>query len=144
MTTPYGEPLTIEGTLLRLEGHTEFSLGPQSNRGNSVTVEGLGQSKQFRWNLSTECAPHPYSLLDGILIAPGASVLVRTPTGLTPLTKVELAASTHAPGPLFYGVYTTPPTEIVVERSDGSILYTENITARATEETEFCEGYAEK
>jgi hypothetical protein len=54
-----------------------------------------------------------------------------------------LAASTHAGGPLFYGVYTTPPTEIIVERSDGSILYSESLAAKATEETEFCEGYAE-
>lgn len=143
VTTPYGEPLTIQGTLLRFGGHTEFSLGPQSTRGNQVTSEELGQSKQFQWSLSTECAAHPYTLIDGILIAPDASVLVRTQAGLTPLTKVELAASTHAPGPLFYGVYTTPPTEIIVERSNGSTLYTENITAKATEETEFCEGYAE-
>jgi hypothetical protein len=55
---------------------------------------------------------------------------VRTPTGLTPLTDVELAASTHAPGPLFYGIYTTPPTEIVVERADGSIIYTETSPPR--------------
>jgi hypothetical protein len=144
VTTPSGETLTIQGTLMRFDGHTEFSLGPQSIRGDSANGEELGQSKQFRWNLSTECAPHPYSLIDGILIAPGASVLVRTPIGLTPLTKVELTASTHAPGPLFYGVYPTPPTEIIVERSDGSILYAENIAAKATEETEFCEGYAEQ
>jgi hypothetical protein len=144
VTTPSGEPLTIQGTLMRFGGHTEFSLESQTTRGDSVNSEELGQSKPFRWNLSTECAPHSYSLIDGILTAPGASVLVRTPTGLTPLTKVELAASTHAPGPLFYGVYTTPPTEIIVERSDGSILYTENIAAKATEETEFCEGYVEQ
>lgn len=63
---------------------------------------------------------------------------------LVSLTKVELAASTHVPGPLFYGVYPTPPTEIVVERSDGSVLCTESLAAKATEETEFCEGYAER
>lgn len=82
-------------------------------------------------------------MLDGILLRPGASILVRTPAGLVPLTKVELAASIPAEGPLFYGVYATTPTEIVVERSNGSILYTESLAAKATEETEFCEGYAE-
>jgi hypothetical protein len=60
------------------------------------------------------------------------------------ITRVELAASTHAAGPLFYGIYATPPTEIVVQRSDGSILYTESLVTKATEETEFCEGYAEQ
>lgn len=143
VVAPSGETLTIEGTLLRFGGKTEFSLGPQIAMRNSEGGDERRGSKQFQWELSTECAPHRYSLLDGILLAPGASVLVRTPTGLAPLTKVELAASTHAGGPLFYGVYAAPPTEIVVERSDGSVLYTESLAAKATEETEFCEGYAE-
>ncbi len=141
--TPSGEPLNITGTLHRFRGQTEFFLGRQLGMRSSESGEEHGERHQFQWDLSSECAPHPYTLLDGILAPPGASVLVRTPAGLAPLTKVELAASMHAEGPLFYGVYTTPPTEIVVERSDGSVLYTESLAAKATEETEFCEGYAE-
>ena len=146
VSTPSGEPLTISGTLLHFSGHTEFSLGPPIGMRNSELSEEDkdATSKQFQWKLSTECAPHPYSLLDGILVAPGASVLVRTPGGLIPLTKVELATSTHAGGPLFYGIYTTTPTEIVVQNSEGSTLYTESLAAQATEETEFCEGYDEQ
>jgi len=141
--TPSGETVNITGTLHRFRGQTEFFLGRQLGMRNSEPAEEHGKQKQFQWDLSSECAPHPYSLLDGILAPPGASVLVRTPAGLAPLTKVELAASMHAGGPLFYGVYATPPTEIIVERSDGSVLYTESLAAKATEETEFCEGYAE-
>lgn len=142
---PSGEPLNIEGTLLRFRGKTEFSVGPLPGMRNSKSNEESGGPKrQFEWSLSTECAPHPYSLIAGVLAPPGSSVLVRTPAGLAPLTKVELAASMHAEGPLFYGAYATPPTEIVVERSDGSMLYTESLAAKATEETEFCEGYAER
>ncbi|HSZ13248.1 MAG TPA: hypothetical protein VK790_04355 [Solirubrobacteraceae bacterium] len=144
VTNPSGETLTIAGILHRVGGETEFSLGLQPGMRTSQGGEERGDHKQFQWILSTECAPHPYSLLDGILLPPGASVLVRTPTGLVALTKVELATSIPAQGPLFYGVYTTPPTEIVVERPDGSVLYTESLTATATEETEFCEGYAEQ
>jgi hypothetical protein len=144
VTTPSGESLTIQGTLIRVDGQTEFSLGPQPGLRNREAGEEHRDSKQFQWDLSTECAPHPYSLIAGVLVAPAASVAVRTPSGLTPLTKVELATSTHAPGPLLYGVYATPPTEIAVERSDGSVLYTESLAAKATEETEFCEGYAER
>lgn len=144
VTTPSGEPLTIEGMLLRFRDRTEFSLGPQTVMHRARTGEERTKAKQFQWELSTECAPHPYSLIAGILRPPGASVLARTPAGLTPLTKVELATSLHAEGPLFYGIYVTPPTEIVVERSDGSVLYTESLAAQAAEETEFCEGYAER
>lgn len=143
--SPYGEPLNIEASLVHFEGQTAFDLifepGVHSSHSGN---EGQGKPKQFPWNLSTECAPHPYSLLDGILSPPGASVLARTPAGLAPLTKVELAPSMHAEGPLFYGIYTTPPTEIVVERADGTILYSESLAAQATEATQFCEGYAEQ
>jgi hypothetical protein len=144
VTAPSGEHLTISGILHRFRGQTEFFLGPQPGMRNSEEGKESAEPKQFQWDLSTECAPHPYSLLDGILLPPGTSVLVRTPTGLAPLTKVELPASVPAGGPLFYGVFVTPPTEIVVERSDGSVLYTEGLAAKATEETEFCEGYAER
>ena len=144
ITAPYGEPLSIEGTLLHYEGHTELVLAPETGLRNSAGGDERGKPKQFKWNLSTECAPHPYSLLAGILAPPGASVLVRIPAGLAALTKIELAASMHAEGPLFYGIYTTPPTEIIVENADGTILYTENLAHKATEETEFCEGYAER
>jgi hypothetical protein len=143
VTGPSGEPLTITGLLHRVGRQTEFSLGPQAGTRNTEGGEEHGERKQFQWSLSSECAPHAYSLLDGILLPPGASVLVRIPAGLVPLTKVELVASIPAQGPLFYGIYATPPSEIVVERSDGSVLYTESLAAKATEETEFCEGYAE-
>jgi len=144
VTGPSGQPLTITGLLHRVGKQTEFSLGPQAGTRNTEGDEEHGERKQFQWSLSSECAPHTYSLLDGILLPPGASVFVRTAAGLVPLTKVELAASIPAQGPLFYGIYATPPTEIVVERSDGSVLYTESLSAKATEETEFCEGYAER
>jgi hypothetical protein len=144
VTAPSGESLTIAGILHRVGLQTEFSLGLQPGMRTSEGGGEHGKRKQFQWLLSTECAPHPYSLLDGILLSPGTSVLVRTTAGLVPLAKVELAASIHAEGPLFYGVYATPPTEIVVERSDGTVLYRESLVAKATEETEFCEGYVER
>lgn len=142
-STPSGQPLVIQATLMHFRGQTEFSLGPPPGMRSSELGEEQGTSKQFQWSISTECEPHRYTLIDGILTPPGASVLVRTPSGLAALTKVELAASIHAPGPLFYGVYTTPPTEIIVERPDGMVLYTESLAAKATEDTEYCEGYAE-
>jgi hypothetical protein len=142
--SPSGEPLTITAILHRFRGQTEFFLTPQPGIRNSEDGSEHEATRQFQWDLSTECAPHPYFLLDGILAPSGASVLVRTTAGLAPLTKIELATSTHAAGPLFYGVYATPPTEIVVQSSDGSILYTESLATKAAEETEFCEGYAEQ
>lgn len=144
VTAPSGETITLQGILHRFHAKTEFFLQPPPGIRESQAGKEHEPPKQFQWNLSTECAPHPYTLLDGILTAPGASVLARTSTGLTPLTRVELPASAHAEGPLFYGIYTSPPTEIIVQQANGTVLYTENLAAKATEETEFCEGYAER
>jgi hypothetical protein len=144
VTSPYGEPLSIEAMLHRFQGQTEFSLISEAGVHSSESQAEPGKPKQFQWQLATECAPHPYTLLYGILTPPGASILVRTPTGLTPLTKIELSATAHAGGPLFYGIYTAPPTEIVVQNADGTILHTESLAAKAVEETEYCEGYAER
>jgi hypothetical protein len=44
---------------------------------------------------------------------------------------------------LLYGVFRAVPSELIVRRSDGTTLYTESLSAKAREETEFCEGYAE-
>jgi hypothetical protein len=60
------------------------------------------------------------------------------------VSQLVAKARARALGPVRSGVYATPPTEIVVEGSDGSVLYTESLAAKATEETEFCEGYAER
>jgi hypothetical protein len=137
-TTPSGEPLTVTGTLHRVGLQTEFFLGPQSAKRDKKAHDEAGHPKLFQWELATECAPHAYSMIAGLLPSPGATVLARTPSGLTPLTKVELPAGTHTQSPLFYGVYTTPPTEIIVKDSEGSTLYTENLATQATEETEYC------
>ena len=49
----------------------------------------------------------------------------------------------HANGPLVYGAFSALPTELTVLGANGSIVYTENLQAQATEATQFCEGYAE-
>ncbi|MGP0102284.1 MAG: hypothetical protein ACLPUT_11785 [Solirubrobacteraceae bacterium] len=147
-STPDGEPFAIEGISFR------FGPGPASFRleldaglqrtGETGAIEvGNAKPKAFSWSLGMECPPHEFAIVYGILSAPASSVLARTPAGLVPLTQVAIAANLHSGGPLAYGVFSTPPSELVVRRSDGSTLYTESLAARDKEEAEFCEGYAE-
>jgi hypothetical protein len=91
-----------------------------------------------------ECKPHEYAVIYGTLAAPGASVLARTAAGLVPLTTVPIAADLHSGGPLAYGVFSTLPSELVVQNSAGSTPYTESLAATGKEEAEFCEGYEER
>jgi hypothetical protein len=40
-------------------------------------------------------------------------------------------------------VFSALPSELTVLGANGSTVYTENLQAKATEATQFCEGYAE-
>ncbi len=62
---------------------------------------------------------------------------------LVTLTKVPIAARLNSGGPLVYGVFAEIPSELVVRRRDGTVLYTESLAAKATEEAEYCAGYGE-
>ncbi len=147
---PGGQPFTIQGVLVEFGTHRDFSVtagvgtegGGEEGPGD-VAVGGSGAKKAFPWSRIKGCPPRPFALLYGILEAPGDSVLVRTPEGLVPLTKLALAANLRAGGPLVYGAFSSFPSELIVRRVDGSTLYSESLAAKAKEDAEFCEGLAE-
>ncbi|HEY0516893.1 MAG TPA: hypothetical protein VGD00_07205 [Solirubrobacteraceae bacterium] len=156
-TAPGGARFAIEGAFVRFGAQTEFSVSAQTGVENGGGVESgseiaVGKNvakpnapkpRPFESQIAAQCPPHPYTLVYGLLRARGASVLARTGEGLVPLTEVPIAAHLHAAGPLFYGVFAAAPSELVVRRRDGSVLYTESLLTKDREETEFCEGYAE-
>jgi len=145
-TAPDGQPFTIQASIVHLgRGQTGFDLElPFGLHGGSegLTIGGP-KPKAFPWSVGYECPPHEFSIVYGILAAPGDSVLARTAEGLVSLTKVAIAAKLHSGGPLVYGAFATLPSELVVRRSDGSTLYTESLAAKGKEDAEFCAGYAE-
>jgi hypothetical protein len=157
---PGGEPFSIRGVIVHFgRNQTSFDVeaetGLLGNNGlselgaeaNGDVAIGPGsrvpKPKAYPWRLSAECPPHPFVVIYGILAAPGGSVLARTPAGLVALVKVPLAARYHAGGPLVFGAFEAMPSELIVRRADGSALYTESLTAKATEASEYCAGYAE-
>src|SRR6185437_5612888 len=93
--TPQGEPFTIDASIFHPEPHqTEFGLslylGVTGFEGESETLVGgpRAKPKAYPWREAFECAPKPFSVVYGILAAPGDSVSARTATGLVALTKV--------------------------------------------------------
>jgi hypothetical protein len=153
-TAPGGEPFAIQGTLVHFgRGQTNFSVAleqppgvvsdEESQHTFAVEPSSVTLPPAFETSLRTECTAHRYTAVFGILSPPGAAVLARTAEGLVPLTKLVLSAKLHAPGPLFYGVFATAPTELVIQRSDGTTLYSESLVGKAREGVEFCEGYDE-
>jgi hypothetical protein len=141
--TPEEEPFAIHTFGDSFTGEPSLSvnigLDPELNE---PAIEP-GASKAFPWSLSIGCAPHPYAILYGILAPPGNSVTAQTPQGAGALNVVPIEPRLHAKGPLVYGVFSALPSELTVLSANGSIVYTENLQAKATEAAQFCEGYAE-
>ncbi|HEY1834050.1 MAG TPA: hypothetical protein VGG08_06405 [Solirubrobacteraceae bacterium] len=151
-STPGGEGFTIEGVFYSFGKHQEFNFEVDTNEGSGYdhpnvisrgSDEGPAKPKAYGWSLRNECEPNPYAIVYGALTAPGASVEARTPQGLVALTKVAIPAKLHAPGPLLYGAFAEVPSELVVLRADGSVLYTESLATQDKDQTEYCEGYVE-
>lgn len=140
--TPEGDPFTISA-FGDFNGQPSLSVDAGVDPQLNEIPIGPGAAKAFPWSLSIGCAPHPYAILYGILAPPGKSVTAQTPQGAVALNVVPIEPRLHAKGPLVYGVFSTLPSELVVRRSDGSTLYSENLVAKDKEAAEFCEGYAE-
>jgi len=141
--TPEGEPFTI-GAFGEFNGEPFLSVNAGVNPElNELTIKELQSPKAFPWSLSIGCAPHPYAILYGVLAPPGESVTAQTPEGAVALIVVPIEPRLRAKGPLVYGAFSALPSELVIRRSDGSILYSESLVAKDKEATGFCEGYVE-
>jgi hypothetical protein len=140
--TPEGEPFTIS-TFGSFNGQPSLSVDTGVDPELNEIAIPPDVAKAFPWSLSIGCAPHPYAILYGILAPPGESVTAQTPQGAIALNVAPIEPRLHAKGPLVYGVFSALPSELTVLGSSSSTVYTENLQAKATEATQFCEGYAE-
>jgi hypothetical protein len=141
--TPEGEPFRISA-FGSIDGEPSLSVDTGVDPElNELPAFEPGKAKAFPWSLKVGCAPHPYAILYAILAPPGESVTARTPQGAVALNVVPVGPSVHAKGPLVYGVFEALPSELIVTGAGGATLYTENLAAKAQEEEQFCEGYAE-
>jgi hypothetical protein len=139
---PEGEPFTISA-FGNINGEPFLSVDTGVNPQINEPTVGPQAPKTFPWSLSIGCAPHPYTILYGILAPPGKSVTARTPEGTVALNVIPIEPRVHAKGPLVYGVFSALPFELTVIGTNGSPLYTESLQAQAMEAAQFCEGYAE-
>jgi hypothetical protein len=154
--TPDGTPFTITGASINLAGHAEFSLSLRANQrdgllefaGSASSTGGRGGAQHSaiisEVGLQAGCSsPHQYGIVFAWLKAPGAAVLAQTPGGLVALQARKIPAALHAKGVVVYGAFAALPSELIVRAADGRTLAREDLSGRAREETEFCEGFAE-
>jgi hypothetical protein len=113
---------------------------------STIVVGGRPRPKPsppLAMQLKTSCAPHEYAILYGVLKAPTDTVLVQSSGGLQPLRQVRIPASLHAHGALAYIALPAVPSELLVRTPTGKTVFTENLTGRARDTRETCEGEAE-
>jgi hypothetical protein len=141
-STPGGETFTISAFgSVNGEPFLDVNIGVDPDLDEPAISPGT--PKAFPWSLSIGCAPHPYTILYGILVPPGKSVVAQTPQGAVALNVVPVQPGLSAKGPLVYGVFSALPSKLTVLAANGSTVYTENLQAKTTEAAQFCEGYAE-
>jgi hypothetical protein len=111
--------------------------------GSSVGGPPTPKSSPFELQMSTGCEPHEYTILFGLLRDPADTVLARSSGSLQRFRRVSIPDSLHVRGVLAYIPLAAVPSEVLVRTPTGKTVLTENLTHRAREAKETCEGEAE-
>ncbi len=161
--TPQGPDFSIVGERYRLFGriHTQLKLRTgeglvsSGEGGEGEEEEGLNEGSRGSFavpvkrptpldsEISAGCHPHEYSIFFGRLKQPRDTVLAKLAGKLVPLQLVRIPASLHAGGVLVYLVSSGQPEEVVVRAPGGKVVMSENLSQKATEGRETCEGESE-
>jgi hypothetical protein len=146
-TAPDGRPFAIEafqfpGGRAHEEAQLTLSLEtPEEAKDEAIPIGSF--HREFQPQIAHECPPHEFSLVYGHLRDPATAVSVRTAAGVQALATVTIPPAAHETGLVAYGVFTSPPLELIVSGPGGRTLFTESLAKRDAEQREFCEGYAE-
>lgn len=165
--TPQGPDFSIVGERYRLFGriHTQLKLrtgeglvssdeggeGEDEEEGLASLNEGsngsfavpVKRTTPLNSEISAGCHPHEYSIFYGLLKQPRDTVLAKVAGKLVPALRVRVPASLHAGGVLVYLTSNGQPEDVVVRAPSGKVVMSENLSQKATEGRETCEGESE-
>ncbi len=150
---PGGTDFAIVGQRYRIFKHIELELNIEM-RPEAPPIEGGGVDEgsvelrsrkgPFEQRLSTGCHPHEYSIVYGALNAAHDTVEARVGTKLYRLHHVKIPRSLHVGPVLAYIALDAVPDKVIVRSPDGKIVQTEDLSTRAKETRETCEGESEE
>jgi hypothetical protein len=150
---PGGADFSIVGQRYRIFKHIEIELNIEMHA-EALSIEGGGVDEgsvelrsrkgPFEPRLSTGCHPHEYSIVYGVLDAAHDTVEAQVGTKLYLLHHVKIPRSLHAGPVLAYIALDAVPDEVIVRSPDGKIVQTEDLSTRAKETRETCEGESEE
>jgi hypothetical protein len=150
---PGGADFAIVGQRYRIFKHIAFELNIEMHP-EALAIEGGGVDEgsvelrsrkgPFQPRLSTGCHPHEYSIVYGVLDAAHDTVEARVGTKLYRLHHVKIPQSLHVGPGLAYIALDGVPDKVIVRSPDGKIVQTEDLSTRAKETRETCEGESEE
>ncbi len=160
--TPQGPVFSIVGERYRLFGRVHVQLKLKMGEGSASSGEGEEEGEEgpgegpsgsfarpvkriepLESEVSAGCHPHEYSIFYGLLKRPSDTVLAKVAGKLVPLRRVRIPASLHAGGVLVYLASEGQPEEVVVRSPSGQVAMSEDLSQKAIEGRETCEGESE-
>jgi hypothetical protein len=126
---PGRQTFTITGERYRFQGRVYLTLAISIDRPGEPPGGGGGGSfnpsqtpGMLAYTTIVECTPHPYAVVFGLLRAPSNIVVARVGNSRTVLRHVSIPAVLDAHGVLAYARLAGPPSEVTVQRPDGTRL----------------------
>lgn len=126
---PGRQTFTITGERYRFQGRVYVTLAISIDRPGEPPGGGGGGSFNpsqtpgvLAYTAIVECAPQPYAVVFGLLRAPSDIVVARVGNSRTVVHHVSIPAVLGAHGVLAYARLAGPPSEVTVQRPDGTRL----------------------
>lgn len=128
-TLPGKQTYTIIGERYRFQRRVYFTLAVSTDRPGLPPGGGGGGGFNpsqtpgiFVYTAFAACVPRPYAIVFGLLRAPSDMVVARRGSRRTVLRHVSIPPVLHAHGVLAYARLGGPPSEVTVQRPDGTRL----------------------
>jgi hypothetical protein len=123
--TSRGVPFTITMQRIRFLGKQDLCITekPKGNQECPSYPLGSGAPAVLLGTAEGSCPVPHHGLLAGLLLRPGLTAWLKTPSRTYELEHATVPASLSVPGGIFYGALTRKPVELILRDRHGASVY---------------------
>jgi hypothetical protein len=97
-----------------------YPLGPKSN-------QGIGNNPVWWTTYVGVCTSHLFQVISGVVLRPGLTAWLRTPTGLSRMPTAAVPKAFGVAGELIYTLVTRNPDTVTLRDASGKAVYTATV-----------------